>query len=66
MGVQRTADVLDRGKVDEAIGMVFELYESEELTVAEAIHVTDCVLSALKSQYPGAYDLLTSVKNGEK
>ena len=35
MGVQRTADVLDRGKVDEAIGMVFELYESEELTVAD-------------------------------
>lgn len=66
MGVQRTADVLDRGKVDEAIGMVFELYESEELTVAEAIHVTDCVLSALKSQYPGAYELLMAAKGGEK
>ena len=62
MQVARTAEVLDKAKVDYAVDAILDLFGQEEMTVAECVHSIRCLDCTLKANYPEAYELVEAVK----
>lgn len=55
------SQVFDQGKVQEATRDVIDLFASEELTVAESIHVIRVLDRTLKACYPDAYRVMSNI-----
>lgn len=55
------SQVFDQGKVQEAIKDVIDLFASEELTVAESMHVVRVLDRTLKARYPDAYRVVSNI-----
>ena len=57
----RKNEILDFGKVENAIGSVIDLLAEKELTIAECVKVVRALDVSFKALHPQVYDIISRI-----